>query len=483
MTLAQCIANPYHADCADVLFDSARRVVVKNCRESRKNKTIIATGCDTEVVADGLTVNDCIDNPFQNVCEEDQGFAGEITDRNMRCTTKATYFDALCDTYTDITTTRENFVGACILLRSTTGCAAFVNACLDDPYRKGAADALLCDYPAFADARLTHCGIEDNVQDVMECGDLDAADHNGCIADPFATACEADYGALRTARRDYCNGLGTGAEAQNLCAEAIFGICRDGYIATAGNVAANPFLPICGGDYDDKREELCRGGTATNYNCTDTIALVCTGIRSGESAVTATANPFDTLCYKGDTYNNARISFANNCDDDETTPNPDLNCDFAKPSICAGTGDLANPFAALCIDAGADEAAMDALANQKRIYCLATDGHSTCDDILELASSDVVDGNVWRYRALLDDNNTPDDTTDDVELTILTAPAQVNPVNPIEGDPTVNFLLGEVTEEDLDKVGLDRHYLANTLDLTGDQDTVDLGGAETDGVF
>ena len=373
LTLRACIENPYQTGCERDDFDPARIATVTNCRDNPDS----ATGCN-EVVANGRTVAQCVTDPFDTDCDV-PGFVAEKVTRTMLCTTKADYFDALCDEYTDITTTRENFVDGCILLRSTTGCDAFVNACLDDPYLM---DGETCKDPAFAGARLTHCGKDDNVQDVPQCAELDTAENNGCITNPFNAVCtDMKYSALRTARESYCTNLGSAtlAGGNTLCAEVILDACSKTYTGFDGNVVSNPFLPICGVGYDADRLELCRGGTATNYNCTDTIELVCAG-RSGDNPVAE--NPFDTLCYKGDTYNNARVRVVGECNDEDTLPT-DSKCDFAKTTICAGTGDLANPFAALCIDANADEAAMAALANQKRIYCLATDGHSTCDDILE----------------------------------------------------------------------------------------------------
>ena len=146
-----------------------------------------------------------------------------------------------------------------------------------------------------------------------------------------------------------------------------------------------------------------------------------------------------------------------------------------------GRARVANPFAALCIDANADEPALAALAELKRINCLATNEHSTCGDILGLESSNLVDSKVWQHGALLDDGGTPDNRRDDTKLTILTAPTV--------GDSTANFLLGAATatqlREDvldagvLDTVNLNQIQTLNLADGGGD----DLGGLDTDGVF
>ena len=144
-----------------------------------------------------------------------------------------------------------------------TDCAAFVNACLDDPYHTDAGSVVCQAYPAFDGARLTHCGKDKNVETVSQCGDLDTA-NNGCITDPFHMDCGGgNYSEFRQSRRDYCNALGSPtaaeAEANNFCTKAIVDIC------------ANPFAPICGVAYDSDRlrqlsQENCRLSKLRRYD-------------------------------------------------------------------------------------------------------------------------------------------------------------------------------------------------------------------------
>ena len=72
LTLGGCIENPYHADCRDNVFDPARPLVVTKCFDSRNNPIAVAE-CDT-VVANGRTVAQCITDPFHLDCA-DAGFA------------------------------------------------------------------------------------------------------------------------------------------------------------------------------------------------------------------------------------------------------------------------------------------------------------------------------------------------------------------------------------------------------------------------
>ena len=72
LTLGGCIENPYHADCRDAVFDPARPLVVTKCFDSRNNPIAVAE-CDT-VVANGRTVAQCISDPFHLDCA-DAGFA------------------------------------------------------------------------------------------------------------------------------------------------------------------------------------------------------------------------------------------------------------------------------------------------------------------------------------------------------------------------------------------------------------------------
>ncbi|MCA8833910.1 MAG: hypothetical protein K8953_02390, partial [Proteobacteria bacterium] len=242
LTLGDCIDEPYLAGCRNDLFDGVRVLVAANCFASREDATP-ATGCGTEVVANGLTVAQCINNPFHDDCADD-GFNVVRGDRNALCGAKISYFNPLCDEYRGIDSTRAGFVNECIANKdraTNMDCAKFVNACLDDPYHTDAGSVVCQAYPAFDGARLTHCGIGDNVKTVTECGELDTA-NNGCISNPFATACVADYRALRTVRVDYCRNLGSAtAAADSFCAEAILDTCSNTYTAADNNVASFPF--------------------------------------------------------------------------------------------------------------------------------------------------------------------------------------------------------------------------------------------------
>ena len=472
LTLGGCIENPYHADCRDAVFDPARPLVVTKCFDSRNNPIAVAE-CDT-VVANGRTVAQCISDPFHLDCA-DAGFADAKIARDTLCKAKKDYFDPLCDAYTDITTTRANFVNDCIAIAKPAramdaDCAAFVNACLDNPYPtdEQGTPTLLCEYPAaFAGARLTHCGKDKNVETVSQCGDLDTA-NSGCITDPFDASCGSAYSEFRQSRRDYCNALGSPtaaeAEANNFCTKAIVDVC------------ANPFGPICGVAYDPERLRRCRNEIATAMACVDTIKLVCTG-RTGDNPFTA--NPFDELCYRDDNvaedaliYQADRVTFANKCNDDVTVPSSEsagVDCSIAKPFICTGAGEVANPFAAICLDKEAG-----ALAELKRIKCLEIDDfRSECSGIV--AGSDV-DSKVWQYRAVSVDDKGNDEPNDDTydSLIVLTEPS--------ENDPTANFLLSGATQQQLLAGKLHSVSPVETLNLaTGGGD--DLGGLDTDGVF
>ncbi|MCA8835695.1 MAG: hypothetical protein K8953_11500, partial [Proteobacteria bacterium] len=276
----------------------------------------------------------------------------------------------------------------------------------------------------------------------------------------------------------YCRNLGSAtAAADSFCAEAILDTCSNTYTAADNNVASFPFDSICGVAYDDDRKKLCTDGSVPIETCANTIELVCLGREAVNEVMEVTANPFHSLCYNDDTYVTNRATFANKCDDEITAPlsgSTDVDCDIAKPFICAGTGegDVANPFAKIC-------EGTENLAELKRINCLATNEHSTCGEILGLESSNLVDSKVWQHRAVVNDNDTPDITSDDTKLTILTAPTV--------GDSTANFLLGAATATQLREDVLDADVLEDvnpieTLNLaTGGGD--DLGGLDTDGVF
>ncbi len=475
LTLGGCIENPYHADCRDAVFDPARPLVVTKCFDSRNNPIAVAE-CDT-VVANGRTVAQCITDPFHLDCA-DAGFNDAKIARDTLCKAKKDYFDPLCDAYTDITTTRANFVNDCIAIAKPAramdaDCAAFVNACLDNPYPtdEQGTPTLLCEYPAaFAGARLTHCGKDKNVETVSQCGDLDTA-NSGCITDPFDASCGSNYSELRQSRRDYCNALGSPtaaeAEANNFCTKAIVDVC------------ANPFGPICGVAYDPERLRRCRNEIATAMACVDTIKLVCTG-RTGDNPFTA--NPFDELCYRDDNvaedaliYQADRVTFANKCNDDVTVPSSEsagVDCSIAKPFICTGAGEVANPFAKIC------EGTSD-LADLKRIKCLEIDDfRGECAGIV--AGSDV-DSKVWQYRAVSVDDKGNDEASDDTydPLIVLTEPS--------DNDPTANFLLSGATQTQLLAGKLHSVSPVETLNLaTGGGDNLvvpDLGGLDTDGVF
>ncbi|MCA8833839.1 MAG: hypothetical protein K8953_02030, partial [Proteobacteria bacterium] len=171
------------------------------------------------------------------------------------------------------------------------------------------------------------------------------------------------------------------------------------------------------------------------------------------------------------------VTFANKCNDDVTVPSSEsagVDCNIAKPFICTGAGEVANPFAALCLDKEAG-----ALAELKRIKCLEIDDfRSECAGIV--AGSDV-DSKVWQYRAVSVDDKGNDEPNDDTytPLIVLTEPS--------ENDPTANFLLSGATQTQLLAGKLHSVSPVETLNLaTGGGDNLvvpDLGGDDTDGVF
>ena len=171
--------------------------------------------------------------------------------------------------------------------------------------------------------------------------------------------------------------------------------------------------------------------------------MVCTG-RTGDNPFTA--NPFDELCYRDDNvaedaliYQADRVTFANKCNDDVTVPSSEsagVDCTIAKPFICTGAGEVANPFAKIC-----SETEAGALAELKRIKCLEIDNfRGECAGFV--AGSDV-DSKVWQYRAVSVDDKGNDEPSDDTydPLIVLTEPS--------ENDPTANFLLSGATRQQL----------------------------------
>ena len=520
LTLRACIDDPYQTGCDADDFVSAislRTATITKCRESENLNT--ARECRITLIT-GRTIAQCVLDPFNPLCTDEQGFMAEKEARNILCRAEATYFDRLCDGYTDaattvhIDTTRTNFVTMCMESDPPADCAAFVNACLLDPYSKGAADALLCDYPAFADVRLTHCGKDNNVKTVMECEDLDTI-NKGCITNPFVSMnCvdEAKYGGLRTARVTYCTSLGSETAAANpFCEQAISDTCSDTYIAIDDNTDSNPFDELCGVAYDDARITLCRGGNEEPATCADTIAVVCKDGRMAVGEVEKiTANPFDTLC-NAKTYKTEREELVADCNSELIAPT-DSRCNFADTeddalsAICVARGEFAAPFAKIC-----NNLELAVLVEYQRVYCLATGRiSSACDQVVN--DTNVVDSNLWQRKAVVNDNGTPNDLDDDEKLTILTiASADSTEDELSEGDPTknylppppalssdnptANFLRREATVEELKAAGFGDtesgdpfYYTANTLNLfqeytNADGQTINLGGAETDRVF
>ncbi len=176
-----------------------------------------------------------------------------------------------------------------------------------------------------------------------------------------------------------------------LCPAIILNYCNDdAFNATPANRELNAFHTLCLTDRttDTIRQQACLANLEVSDKCGDTVTLACTGQQGSN---TVTANPFNSLCYNGDTYQTAREMLVDTCEGAGIAPN-NSSCANVKLLICAGTGEFSNPFVNLCTDLGN-------LADLQHIKCLTTDElsdefHTDCNDIID--NGDVT-RNVWQY--------------------------------------------------------------------------------------
>ena len=129
-----------------------------------------------------------------------------------------------------------------------------------------------------------------------------------CANNPYQAACaNAGFNNIRSARVDYCSGLGSDVTRLNLVQtddlcyndgtiDAIDAVCDEGYIGKNGvMVVANPFATICGTEYAVQRGLACIGKIdAKKTEPTVVVPSTCgtTGIESSNGIPTG-----DILAY------------------------------------------------------------------------------------------------------------------------------------------------------------------------------------------
>ena len=121
-------------------------------------------------------------------------------------------------------------------------------------------------------------------------------------------------------------------------------------------------------------------------------------------------NPFDPIC--GADFNDKREEIVNKCDGLAILPEDKEDCAKAAPFIChlngtyatefAAFGNYANPFAVLC-DGDGTPAALEAAALLQQEACLAKTEDSEGKDCPTIILDGGVSANIWRYTATKDD--------------------------------------------------------------------------------
>ena len=461
------------------LILAARARVADACNADLTRTT---SECGVMIMIDGTTIGDCANNPYQTACANAgfnnirsarvtycSGLGSDATRLNLvqtdsLCNNDGTIdaIDAVCD---------EGYIGENGVMVVANPFAVICG--LDYAVKRGLACTKLtageraakptCGTSISGDI-LAYCLTDAGGMDEANCGA--SAGEGGdiaCFATPFDSSCDnSNFDEIRKAR---C--IENPSTDTTDCPALITTYCND----TTANFGLNPFHDTCVKHRlsDATREELCDDTPDISNRCPDVVTLACTG-QQGEN--TTTANPFNKLCYDGDTYKTDRETLAGICNDNDTLPtDPRCILDDTVSAICADTGTYANLYAVLCTG-------RENIAELRHIQCLKdASPHAHCNGVAGILETAQVDSNVWQYGALLDDNGTPDNPSDDTRLTpILTEPTA--------DDPTANFLLGGATQTDLQDGVLDTVNPIETLNLaTGGGDNTPLGGLDTDGVF
>ncbi len=395
-----------------------RRAFVTLCRDMPET-----VGCDVVTIADGVTVADCVANPYRAECETHPDIADEVATRTMLCTESATFFSPLCDgeiiagvannrlTYCTTgvgsfnpecearyggaaATERKAFVIVCRNRPQTQGCATTainditpsvtIADCITNPYRVecyGTEDAR---NPDFVDETIARAGL---------CADPTAF---------FSVLCDGEIiEGVREARFARCRAEATTFDAN----------CDSSAYRGLANPVRSQLINKCRAAADATLLENCNQVVATGMDGNDAFAR--TVIDCIDNGIDNTGDPYQLGCLENPLFNaqrEARAAFciiggnagsearcANAyikelcindpfgrdindmvcdteiqdmrtvyCSEDAVDPNDPL-CVTRKDFICVGRGVLArNPFALLCGDPGVEtQAQMD--------FCMDTD--------------------------------------------------------------------------------------------------------------
>ncbi len=101
--------------------EAGRAAFITLCRETRDT-----TGCDVVTIAAGVTIADCITNPYQGVCIANPDFSGEAVARTTLCDNPLNFYNDLC-TVEVVDGLADRRLQYC-----ATGAGVFSKACQDD---------------------------------------------------------------------------------------------------------------------------------------------------------------------------------------------------------------------------------------------------------------------------------------------------------------------------------------------------------------
>ena len=429
--------NPACQEEYETESEKGRAAFITLCRETRDT-----TGCATIAITDSITLADCITNPYRAECLANSDFAREAGRRTSFCALSINYYDDLCtvdiinglaerrttfcatgaggfsnncqndkDVATASGEGRRAFVAACRKTRNAEeGCtttnidgtpfdsenpSVTVADCITNPYRRecyGAnADDRNRDFIVETVVRDSLCSngetVFDSLCDEVTVGNVEATRLAVCTnsASAFHARCnEDDYPGTNAVRQDLANTC-KGQPDSDDCQQAIVTMV-DGQPVTrtvaecVGNNASylgDPYQSGCEDMlFDDARTEhrsTCAEGdnVKTNPMCANAFATVA-------CLIDPFGNDEENVACDAGIYATPRTTYCSTM----ATTDDDL-CTNIKTVICTGTAGgsppvlATNPFAQLCGDPSVltpEQTAFCADAgNTNNINCAAND--------------------------------------------------------------------------------------------------------------